>query len=587
MRSNITMCGIIAYIGSRNCVPDLVSGIKKLEYRGYDSFGCALKTSDGLEIFKSTKSLDQGVRQFNIDKMISKNAIFHTRWATNGGISEINAHPQLDCDAKIAVVHNGIIENAESLKSRLKKHKFLSETDTEVIPHLIEDNLKADRNFYESTVLTARSLSGMSSFVAIHSELDEMVAVKNGSPLILAIDEAGYFISSDIPSVINITNRIIYLSDGDIVHLTKSSFSIMNIYNVQNEHDVHYVSPDLSSKDEQNYSHLMVKEIFDQLSIWKALPESVFQVIKKASDSVREAERVYFVGSGSSYHIALYGSMLLRSCGKDALGIQPQDIPDFKRILRKEDIIFVISQSGETADMIYFLKQIPEVRKIGIINVEHSHLANSVDMLIPMSVGIERAVAATKSVSNSMVIVANLYLLLTGSAASLDMDAHLLELNKFNLIVPSIENKINEIAELLKDEKHIFIAGSGKEYILAMEGALKIKEVTYIHAEALDLISLKHGPLAMVEEGTKVVVITGADDYSRNVDELKARGAIIIGISEKKYNNFDYFIRTVPAGIFSFAPILFILQLLSYEIAVKKDINPDKPRNLAKSVTVR
>ena len=587
MRKIAIMCGIIAYIGSRNSVPDLVSGIKKLEYRGYDSFGCALRTSNGLEIFKSIKTIDQGVHQFNIDKMTSKTAIFHTRWATNGGISEINAHPQLDCDAKVAVVHNGIIENAESLKNRLDQHKFLSETDTEVIPHIIEENLKAGQNFYESTVLAARELLGMSSFVAIHSDLDEMIAFKNGSPLILAIDEAGYFISSDIPSVINRTNRIIYLSDGDVVHLTKSSFSIINIYNVRHEHDVHYVSPDLSSTDEWNYPDLMVKEIFDQLSIWKAFPESVLQVIKEASDCVRNAERVYFVGSGSSYHVALYGSMLLRSYGKDALGIQPQDISDFKHIIRRDDIVFVISQSGETADMIYFLKQIPEVRKIGIINVEHSHLANSVDVLIPMSVGIERAVAATKSVSNSMMIIANLYLLLSNSAASLDMDLNLLDLNKFNLVVPSIENKIKEIAELLKDEQNIFITGADKEYILAMEGALKIKEVTYIHAEALDLISLKHGPLAMVEEGTKVVVITGVDDYSRNVDELKARGAVIIGIAEKKYNNFDYFIRTVPAGIFSFAPILFILQLLSYEIAVKKGINPDKPRNLAKSVTVR
>ena len=581
------MCGIIAYIGLRNSIPDLVLGIKKLEYRGYDSFGCALKTSDGLEIFKSTKTINQVVHQFNIDKIISKTAIFHTRWATNGGISEINAHPQLDCDAKIAVVHNGIVDNAESLKSRLDKHIFLSETDTEVIPHLIEENMKTGRSFYESALIAAQSLSGMSSFVAMHSDVDEMVAFKNGSPLILAIDDAGYFISSDIPSVMNSTNRIIYLSDGDIVHLTESSFSIMNIYNVQNEHNVHYVSPDLSSIDYSNYPHLMVKEIFDQLSIWKALPESVFQAINEVSECVREAERVYFVGSGSSYHVSLYGSMLLRSYGKDALAIQPQDISDFKRILRSNDIVFVISQSGETADMIYFLKQIPEIKKIGIINVDHSHLANSIDMLIPMSVGMERAVAATKSVSNSMIIIANLYLLLSGSAASLDMAAHLLDLNKFNLVVPSIENKINEIAELLKDEKHIFITGAGKDYILAMEGALKIKEVTYIHAEALDLVSLKHGPLAIVEKGTKVVAITGTDDYSRNVDELKARGAVIIGIAEEKHKNFDYFIRTVPAGAFSFAPILFILQLLSYEIAVKKGINPDKPRNLAKSVTVR
>ena len=581
------MCGIIGYIGSRNSVLDLVSGIKKLEYRGYDSFGCALKTTDGMKIFKSTKLMDQAICQYNIDKIVSENAIFHTRWATNGGISDINAHPQLDCDMKIAVIHNGIIENAESIKIFLGKHKFVSETDTEVIPHLIEENMKVNLNFYEATMLTARKLSGMSSFVAIHSDNDEMVAFKNGSPLILAIDKSGYFISSDIPSVIDSTNKIIYLSDGDIVRMTKSSFSINNIYNVQHEHALHEVSPDLLSIDNSNYPHLMLKEIFEQLSIWKSLPESLFETIQKVTEYVRNTERLYFVGSGSSYHVSLYGAMLLRKFGKVSLAIQPQDIPDFKHILRRKDIIITISQSGETADMIYFLKQIPEIKKIGIINVEHSNLSNCVNMLIPMGVGGESAVAATKSVSNSLIIVASIYSLLSGSPASLDMDVHLLDLNKFNLVVPSIENKIREIAELLKDEQHIFITGTGKEYILAMEGALKIKEVTYIHAEALDLVSLKHGPLALIEEGTKVIVIIGDDDYSRNIEELKARGAVIIGIAKEKRKNYDYYIRTVPAGVFSFAPILFILQLLSYEIAVMKGINPDKPRNLAKSVTVR
>ena len=581
------MCGIIAYIGSRDAITDLVSGIKKLEYRGYDSFGCALKTSNGMKIFKSTKLMDQVIYQFNIDKIASKNALFHTRWATNGGISEINAHPHLDCDKKIAVIHNGIIENAESLKSFLGNHIFVSDTDTEVIPHLIEENMKGGQSFYEATMLAAQRLSGMSSFVVIHSDIDEMVAFKNGSPLILAIDESGYFISSDIPSVMNSTNKIIYLNDGDTVHMTERSFSISNIYNVRNEHTIHYVSPDLSTVHNWNYQHIMLKEIFEQLSIWKALPKSLFQNIKEVTEDLRKMERIYFIGSGSSYHVSLYGAMLLRSIGKEAFAIQPQDIPNFKHILKRKDIVIAISQSGETADMIYYLKQITEIRKIGIINVEHSNLANVVNTLIPMSVGAERAVAATKSVSNSLIIVVSLYLLLLDSPASLDMDARLLDLNKFNLVVPSIENKIREIAELLKDEQHMFITGTDKEYILAMEGALKIKEVTYIHAEALDLVSLKHGPLALVQKGTKVIVITGHDDYSRNIEELKARGAVIIGIAEEKLKNFDYYIRTVPAGVFSFAPILFILQILSYEIAVKKGINPDKPRNLAKSVTVR
>lgn len=581
------MCGIIAYIGSRNSVSDLISGIKKLEYRGYDSFGCALKTLDGFKVFKCVETLDIGISKFGIDKIKSKNAIFHTRWATNGGINEFNAHPQLDCSAKIAVVHNGIVDNAQELKDHLKKHRFFSGTDTEVIPHLIEENMQAGRSYYESTVMAARALTGMSSFVTIHSDIGEMVAFKNGSPLILAIDDTGYFISSDIPSVIEKTNKIIYLSDGDIVHLTDSNYSIENIYNRLNKHEIYYLSQDLSREDNSKYPHLMEKEIFDQLSIWKALPESVVQSIREASDYIKKAKRVYLVGSGSSYHVSLYGAMLFRSTGIDSLAIQPQDIDDFKKVIKNNDFFIVISQSGETADMIYYLKMIKENDKMGIINVEHSYLASNVSLLIPMNVGTERAVAATKSVSNSMMIVTYLYLYLSDSKASLFNDPRLLDLNKFNLVVPSMENKINEISQLLKDEIHIFITGAGEEYILAMEGALKIKEVTYIHAEALDLISLKHGPLALIEEGTKVIVITGVNDYSRNIDELKARGAIIIGISKERHKNFDYFIRTVSAGAFSFAPVLFILQLLSYKIAVQKGINPDKPRNLAKSVTVR
>ncbi len=581
------MCGIIAYIGSSDCVPYLISGIKKLEYRGYDSFGCAFRTSDGLQIFKSTRTIEDGVRENNIDKIISKTGFFHTRWATNGRINEINAHPQLDCTSKIAIVHNGIVENAQELKAHLDKHRFISETDTEVIPHLIEERMKSGISFYRATVMAATSIAGMSSFVAIHSELNEMVAVKNGSPLILAIDRSGYFISSDIPSILDKTNKVIYLSDGDVVYLTESGYSIENICNIENKHEVVLVSSDSSNKEISNYSHLMIKEIFEQLSIWKVLPESVISAIKNALSYIKKSERVYFVGSGSSYHVSLYGSMMFRKCGKDSVAIQPQEIPDFKNIMRSNDIVIIVSQSGETADIIYYLKQIPKHMKIGIINVEQSYIASSVDLLIPMSVGTERAVAATKSVSNSLMIVTYIYLFLSGSTGFLERDAHLLEFNKFNLTVPSIESKIEEIAELLKGENHLFITGTEEGYILAMEGALKLKEVTYIHAEALDLVALKHGPLAMIEEGTKVIAIISSESYARNVDELKVRGATIIGISEKRYQEFDYFIRTVPAGIFSFAPVLFILQLLSYDIAVKRGLNPDKPRNLAKSVTVR
>lgn len=427
----------------------------------------------------------------------------------------------------------------------------------------------------------------MSSFVAIHSDYEEMIAVKNGAPLILALDDMGFFISSDVPSVLDKTNRIIYLSDGDIVRLTKENYEITNLLGVHSSHDIKIVSNDNIIFENDNYSHLMIKEIYDQLSIWKKLPNNVVGRIKQATNLLRSAGRIYLIGSGSSYHVALWGAFEFRETGLDSLAIQPHELSNFRKIINNRDLLLIISQSGETADIIFNIKTINNVKKIGIINVENSYLSGEVDLVIPMSVGLERAVAATKSVSNSLIVLTYLSSLLVGSEKVANLDVNLLELNKFNLVVPSIVSKIEEIANLLVNESQLFICGSGSNYILSMEGALKIKEVTYIHAEALDLVSLKHGPLAMIEEGTKVIVLVDDKKQLRNLNELKARGAVIIGISKSNFEIFDYFVRSVEAGIFSFAPTLFILQYLSYSIAIKKGLDPDKPRNLAKSVTVR
>lgn len=586
----VVLCGIISYLGEDNAIPALVEGIKKLEYRGYDSFGCAFLNDGKLMVEKDVGKVSEVLGSHKINEYRSSIGIFHTRWATHGGIERRNAHPHKDCSGRIAVAHNGIVENWRLLKGKLVGHTFMSDTDTEVIVHMIEEGIKSGQLFYDSTLSAFRMLTGSSSFVAMHSDLEELIAVKNGSPLILAIARDGYFVSSDIPSVLKFTNRIVYLHDGDAVRISKEGYWIENIFGKSYEHKIYNIDAISSDDDKGKFKHFMEKEIYEQLSIWESLSEFNKDSIIKASDEIKKSGRVYLLGSGTSHYASLYGAKILRDSGIDAMAVEPHDIPSFSKIIKPEDLFLIISQSGETADTISVLDYFRANRKIGIINVQRSFLSRVVDVLIPMGAGVEKAVAATKSLTNTLIILTFISDAISGQIERAVTDANLLALNEFNLAVPSVEEAIEEVAKALCNEEKIFVAGKGEGFILALEGALKLKEVTYIHAEAMDLSSLKHGPLALIEKGTKVITImTGICDEESmyNVEELKARGATVIGISTKNSSNYDIFIRSVPAGSLGFAPILFIMQLLSYKIALKRGIDPDKPRNLAKSVTVK
>lgn len=585
----LNTCGIISYIGTENGIPYLVEGIKKLEYRGYDSFGCAFKEGGKLKILKDVGRIDSVIQKYGIEGYSSHIGIFHTRWATTGVIEKKNAHPFSDCGGKIAIVHNGIVENWDSLKRLIPDHTFSSDTDSEVIAHLIEDRMRSGSPFYESVKETASEMKGSSSFVAINSESEEMVAVKNGSPLILALSDEGFFVSSDIPSVLKFTDKIVYLHDGDIVNLSPISYKIENIFNFTYNHDMFRVKTPISSTDLGSYSHFMEKEIHDQIEIWNSNDYLSIVQMREAAEHVKMAGRVFIIGSGSSFFASLHGAWEFRKRGKDAIAILPQDIGNYSRIIRKDDVFIFVSQSGETADVISRLEKINGHLKIGIINVDHSYLSRAMDIVIPMNVGIENAVAATKSLTNSMIILTILAAICCGNEERIKSDYNLLKLNDFNLIVPSVEQALDEVADIISRENHLFVAGKGEAIMLAREGALKMKEVTYIHTEALDLSSLKHGPIALIENGVKVitVVMDNDEDSDYNIDELKARGATIIGFSPTNSPKYDKYIRTVPAGAFSFAPTLYALQLLSYKTAIKRGINPDRPRNLAKSVTVK
>jgi len=582
------MCGIIGYAGNDNAIPYLLTGIKDLEYRGYDSFGIGFIQDNKIIIKKDVQKIDYVITKYNLYEYSSNIGIAHTRWATHGKIEQRNAHPITECNNEIAVVHNGMVENWDKLKKSLKNHRFISDTDTEVIAHLVEEKLHNGKSLLDSVSEIFNILEGSSSFVILSLKNNEIVAVKKGSPLVFGIGKNGYFISSDVPSIIRFTKKVIYLTDGDIVLFNKDHYEIKNVLKNDVIHEIHEVDLDINDAEKGRYKYFMEKEIFQQLKLWSKFEDYDTNKLKECISLIKDSKKVYIIGAGSSYYASLFGAMLLRSEGIDSIAIEPQDLENYSRVIKKEDLFIIVSQSGETYDIINIMPLIKENKKIGIINVEGSTLSRLVDILIKMDAGIEKAVAATKSMMNTMIIFTILYSCISGK--DFKRDLKLLNLNKYNMIVPSVEEILEKVSSRLATESEIYYTGRDYAFPLALEGALKMKEISYIHAEAINLSTIKHGPLALVSNNSSIIAIVTPESEKiaiNNLEELKARGAYIIGISQRPLEQFDVFIRTVDGGIFSYAPILFILQSLAYKVAVKKGLDPDKPRNLAKSVTVK
>ncbi|MCL4398742.1 MAG: glutamine--fructose-6-phosphate transaminase (isomerizing) [Candidatus Parvarchaeota archaeon] len=584
------MCGIIGYNGSENSIPLVLEGIKNLEYRGYDSFGCAFQgKNNNIEIRKDTGRINRIIDNYGIDSESSNKSIAHTRWATHGGVTKANSHPLLDCTGKIAVVHNGIIENFQELKDSLPNHSFSSETDTEVLPHLIEEEIKNGKSFEDAVISTAGKIKGFSSFVVMNSLTDNMIAVKNGSPLVLGVKENGVFVASDVPSFLKHTNKVVYLFDGDVISVNKTGFKVLKSNNM-GKHKVREVSFSASDVDKGTYRHFMIKEIMEQQNLVSKLVNSDLSYLKNVASAVSMSKKVFIVGSGSSFHVALLTASLFRDLGKESIAVQPQDLLNYSKTIGKEDIFMIISQSGETMDIIESLPIINGNKKIGIINTEGSTLANSVDYFINVNAGHEKGVAATKTFTMSAILSCLIAMFSAGEEKEALNDLNLLNINLYNLFVPSVYKTIKETASIIKGEKNLFFLGRGNDYISAMEAALKMKEITYIHAEAIDAATFKHGPLALISKGTYSIALVSdrfKDREINNLKEIKARDGKIIGIANEKLDVFDVFIRSQPAGIFSFVPQIITSQLLSYYVSLSKHIDPDHPRNLAKAVTTK
>ena len=596
------MCGIFGYIGDKSNASGIVlDGLKILEYRGYDSWGVAAqpRTTDQekktqLIVEKKIGKIGNAVlsSKFSVPSSL---AIGHTRWATHGGVTDINAHPHLDCNGQIAVIQNGIVENYQKLKTALlkKNHKFISETDTEVIAHLLEENLKTNGNFLQAVQETFKALKGLNAIVAINTKNNEIIAAKNGSPLIAGIGKNEYFLASDISAILPHTKKVIFLKDNELISLNHD----LKLYSLQTGNEL---KPDIETIDwkiEQvsmgKFNHFMLKEIHEQTNIISMIANTYTDQIEQISASIKKARGTYFIGCGTAFHACLAGTYLFSKIAHRHVNTAPaSEFNYLEDFLTKDSLVIPLSQSGETIDVIEPLNVAHKKgsKIIAITNALGSTIYRMGDYKLLLGAGPEKAVASTKAYIAKISVLTMLAYALVDKIdeAKKILLATGKEVNRL-LSNKSVE-KIKSIASLLAPKEHIYIIGRGVSYATALEGALKIKEVSYIHTEGLAGGELKHGTIALISKGTPCIVIAPLDEtydaIISNAIEIKSRGGYIIGISSKNNPAFDEWIEARETGS-SLITNIVPMQLLAYYLAVKKNLDPDKPRNLAKSVTVK
>jgi len=604
------MCGIIGYIGFRNAREVLIEGLKRLEYRGYDSAGIGSIVDGRLRVFKGVgeiSNLEEDIPNFK-----SKIGIGHTRWATHGEVNRENAHPHLSCDKKIAVVHNGIVENFRKLKEELEKkgHKFSSQTDTEVISHLIEEEYRG--NLEKAVFSALKKVRGSYAIVAIsQGEPNKIVGARKDNPLIIGIGDNENFFASDIPAVLGYTNRVIYLEDGDICVLTKDSVKVFDKEMKEVGRGENIVEWSIKDAEKAGFPHFMLKEIYEQANTVQQVLRGRVSEIERSivfNDTVEkllenEIDSVHIIGCGTSFYAGLVGKYVIEKLSGVPVHVELSSEYRYFGLAGEKSLILAITQSGETADTLAALKEAKKFgcKTIAVTNVIGSSAARIADASILLRSGPEIGVAATKTFTSQIIILFLIALKLALIREKIDLDdlyrhiIHLKEIPKMIRTVLEKSDDIIKIARLLKNSNSVFFIGRGVNYPLALEGALKLKEISYIHAEGFAAGELKHGPFALLTRNTPVVAIVTLDDtYDKmlsNIGEIKARDSPVIAIADERDSEIekhvDYILR-FPAcdGILSSIPITIILQLLAYHTANLRGCSIDKPRNLAKSVTV-
>lgn len=615
------MCGIIAYSGSRTNAGSLVlEGLKKLEYRGYDSWGCAAQTKDGtIEIRKKTGKIGQ-LNISNLKLPASHLAMAHSRWATHGGVTDKNAHPHMSCGGHVVIIHNGIIENYLPLKKMLikKGHTFISQTDTEVVTHLIEENLLNMQKkalspkkrgalelgqpplkteiFIKAVQKALLELKGRYAFLVMAAGSHAIIAARKGSPLIIGKGKNNeYFIASDIPAFLEYTNDVMYLDDEEMVIIDEGTHEFRKITTLEPiEKRLIRIAWKSNDAEKEGFPHFMIKEIMEQKqTIYRAIDQDE-KHMKRVAQAINKAFGTYFVGCGTAGKVCMAASYLFsRICHKHINVEFGSEFPNFHHFIKNGSLLVAISQSGETADTLEAMEvaRQKKAKLLTIVNVEGSSMDRMADMSVHIKAGPEKAVASTKATTAQLAIVT---LLAYACADKLDEGRKLLieAAAKINdMLNPRYENNIRSLAEKISKVESMYVIGRGLNYPMALEAAIKLQEVSYIHAEGFAGGELKHGPIALISKGTPCIVLVSndetRDDVISNAMEIKARGGFIIGIAPQKEEVFDAWIRVPDVGDAS--PIVNIIpvQILAYHLALLRKNDPDMPRNLAKSVTVK
>jgi len=591
------MCGIIGYCGQKPAVPIVIEALKCLEYRGYDSAGIASLYDGKLLIRKDAGKVDEVIQKHNLASLPGIVAIGHTRWATHGAVTQFNAHPHSDCGGRMAVVHNGIIENNQQLRQELAKigHKFTSETDTEVIPHLLEDDLKNGCSLEQAVLNIAPRLEGSYAFLVISlDDPGKIIGTRKNIPLIVGIDAPDYYVSSDALAFSQYTNQVMNLEDNEVVMLTQKGIEFFDAQGNKLVKQARKLDHSWAESHKGGYQHFMLKEIMEQAQV---LSQIVHQDEKRFTNialDILRARQVIITACGTSRYAALVGRYLFSRVGKKFCDVvMASEFGYFADSVDKSTIVIAVSQSGETADVVEGVKAARDAgaQVIAIVNRHNSILADLSHQVIYLNCGSEIAVAATKSFLSQLAIF---YLLSFSMVNSFDeAAAKLTDLsNEITRVLDWNKSELIKLSQKLKDKNDFYYIARGINFAIASEGALKLKEISYIHAEGMPAGELKHGTLALIESGTPVVVICPADhtflETLSNAMETKSRGAYIIGVSDKESDIYDSWVKIPEVDELLYPMVAVVpLQLLAYYLAINRGCDPDKPRNLAKSVTVK
>lgn len=610
------MCGIVAYVGHREACPIIIKGLKRLEYRGYDSAGIALMTSE-LSIYKKkgkVSDLEAFIKNLPVHSNIG---IGHTRWATHGEPNDVNAHPHFSSNRELAIIHNGIIENYATLKTELESrgHVFLSETDSEVFIHLIEDVKQNNDCTLDEAVRLALSMVVGAYAIVIMSNNDKelLIAARKGSPLVIGIGKGEFFLASDASPIIEYTNDVVYLNDHEIAIINKGELTIKNINAETQNPYVQTLDLELDQIEKGGYPHFMLKEIFEQPKSIKdsmrgrvnaSLGHLQLGGILQYANKLTKAERIIIVACGTSWHAGLVAEYLFEDIAR--IPVEVEYASEFRYrnpIIREGDVVIAISQSGETADTLAAIELAKSKGAVifGVCNVVGSSIARASHEGAYLHAGPEIGVASTKAFTAQVSVLAMMAIIVGNKKGTITESQYIALLTELENIPQKVEralksnDQIIEIAEKFKDAKNFLYLGRGYNFPVALEGALKLKEISYIHAEGYPAAEMKHGPIALIDTEMPVCVIAPQDNsYEKivsNIQEVRARKGRVIAVvteGDTHIRNMAEYTIEVPATHEALMPLLTVipLQLLSYHIAVMRGCNVDQPRNLAKSVTV-